>query len=67
MSSHELPFGLITHKATIVLLFLLKCLLLLRYVFLVSHSSFFVNFIVIIFRFVFFLCEFLVIIRFYLR
>lgn len=47
MSSHELPFGLIAHKATVVLLFLLKCFLFLRYIFLVCHSSFFVNFIVI--------------------
>ena len=53
MSSHELTFGLITHKATIVLLFLLKCFLFLRYVFFVGHSSFFVNFIVIIFRLVY--------------
>lgn len=39
MSSHELPFGLVLQETAIVLLFLIYRLLLLRYVFVVSHNK----------------------------
>ena len=39
MSSHELPFGLIFEEATIIRLFLINRLLLLRYVLVVSHNK----------------------------
>ena len=38
MSSYKLPFGLVLHEATILLLLLVHRLLLLRYVLVVSHK-----------------------------
>ena len=39
MSSHKLPFGLVFKETTILLLLLVYRLLLLRYVFVVSHNK----------------------------
>lgn len=38
MPSYKLPFGLVFKETTILLLLLVDCLLLLRYVFVVSHN-----------------------------
>ena len=37
MPPYKLPFGLVLKKATIILLLLVDCLLLLCYVFIVCH------------------------------
>ena len=39
MSTDKLPFGLVLQETAIVLLFLVYRLLLLRYVFVVSHNK----------------------------
>ena len=39
MSSYKLPFGLVLQETAIVLLFLVDCLLLLCYVFVVCHKT----------------------------
>ena len=39
MSSYKLPFGLVLKEATIIRLFLINRLLLLRYVFVVCHRN----------------------------